>query len=82
MANILSGNLPHQTGRDMEIAGRQVKKGTIIIPQISVIMCDPIVCRLSDFTGCPKIVEACYCISARKKTFRLKIFVLSIDFRL
>jgi len=40
-ANILPQNVPRKTTRDVDINGYNVKKGTIILSQISVIMIDP-----------------------------------------
>ncbi|KAI6172740.1 (pine wood nematode) hypothetical protein [Aphelenchoides besseyi] len=40
-SNIIGQNLLRRTGRDMNIGGYAVPKGTIIIPQISVPMVDP-----------------------------------------
>ncbi|CAD5221443.1 unnamed protein product [Bursaphelenchus okinawaensis] len=40
-ASILPINLPHQTTRNVEIDGKMLPKGTIILPQISAIMHDP-----------------------------------------
>ncbi|KAI6184603.1 hypothetical protein M3Y97_00614200 [Aphelenchoides bicaudatus] len=40
MANIVAINLPRKASRDVEINGKVIPQGTIIIPQISVIMAD------------------------------------------
>jgi cytochrome P450 len=44
MANIVSQNLFHRASNDIEVDGFLIKKGTIIIPQISVFAIDPEVC--------------------------------------
>ncbi|KAI6183427.1 (pine wood nematode) hypothetical protein [Aphelenchoides bicaudatus] len=41
VANILPQNVPRRTTRDVEVAGYKLKKGTVILPQISVILIDP-----------------------------------------
>jgi cytochrome P450 family 33 len=41
LANIITANLLHSTRRDININGRTVKKGSIMVPQISVMMIDP-----------------------------------------
>jgi cytochrome P450 len=41
MANVIAFNLLRVTSRDMEINGRILKKGSVMIPQISVMMIDP-----------------------------------------
>jgi len=43
MANIIAQNLPRRNTRDIKVDGMTIKKGTIIIPQISVMMIDPLV---------------------------------------
>lgn len=44
-ANIVATNLPRKANRDIELNGITIKQGTIILPQISVIMIDPNVKR-------------------------------------
>lgn len=41
MANIVSINLPRKAARDVVVNGVSIKKGTVIVPQISVMMIDP-----------------------------------------
>lgn len=41
ISNIIGINLPRRCTRDVKLNGCVVKKGTIVIPQISVIMSDP-----------------------------------------
>jgi cytochrome P450 family 33 len=41
VSNILAINLPRRCARDVELNGYLFKKGTIVVPQISVIMSDP-----------------------------------------
>ncbi|KAI6238716.1 (pine wood nematode) hypothetical protein [Aphelenchoides fujianensis] len=41
VANIVGQNVPHKTSRELTIAGYKIPKGSIVIPQISVPMCDP-----------------------------------------
>lgn len=50
LSNIVGINLPRKSSRDLVINGKQVQKGTIIVPQISVIMIDPEVCSIFDVT--------------------------------
>jgi cytochrome P450 len=49
MANIVSQNMFRRASNDIEVDGFLIKKGTIVIPQISVFAIDPEVCydRLS-----------------------------------
>lgn len=41
VANIIPVNLLRKSAKDMEIEGCLIRKGTIFIPQMSVIMIDP-----------------------------------------
>jgi cytochrome P450 len=40
IANIVPQNITRKTTRDVTIQGHRIKKGTAIVPQISVVLCD------------------------------------------
>ncbi len=40
-ANIVAQNLFHKTTRDTVINGHKIAKGTVCVPQISVVLLDP-----------------------------------------
>jgi cytochrome P450 len=41
VANIFSINLPRKAAKDVEFEGHLIRQGTVVMPQISVIMNDP-----------------------------------------